>query len=300
MSSISGFSGSMSTLIDQVGTNQYRVVNRQDKDGDGVTDGKALSGDDGKVVNEGTLNQMLKARGLAVSNGEFRSVDGFTLTSSNTSVVTLFGSDPVLPNVSGASASATSMRGQMDWYSTTKGLDDAALMWMALSTLATTSMRDMKDANQIKRAMQKGKLEAKTNEISASESRIAAERAAASQAFTFAVVGAVASATLGALAQGGATSGATSGAVQGLSGTIGNVVNAFGTMLSKNSGPQAEADRQQIREKEFAKQQEVMDMAVEEAKSNYDESKELFKQALKAISDHVDREVQVTQAITRG
>ncbi|MBI5508395.1 MAG: hypothetical protein HY903_06565 [Deltaproteobacteria bacterium] len=289
MSSISSSPGYQSTTIDYVGNNRYRVLNERDKDGDGVVDGKALSGDEGKIVNEGTVNQLLKARGLQAANGSFQSVDGFQINASNSSAVTTFGSDPVLPSVSGKSAAASSLRGQFDWFEMSQGLSDAALMWKTLSTLAHTAMRDMKDAGDIRDAMQKGKIEAKSNEIKAAESRIAAEKAAATQTFIWSCASAAVTAIAG-----------TTGANAGLAGGLGEVVKSYGNMVNKTSGPQAEADRQQIREKEFSKQAEIMDMAIDEAKSNYDESKELFKNALKAISDHVDRESQATQAITRG
>ena len=288
MSSISSYSNQMPTItIDFAGNDRYRVSDPQDENGDG----KALTGDGGRIVNESALNQILATRGLKAVNGTFQSVDGFQLTSSNTSAVTSFGSDPVLPNVSGPSTLPQTLQGRVKFMERTQGIDDAALMWMALSTLATTAMRDIKDASDLKRALQQGKIAAKNNEISATQAKITAEKEAATGAFGWAVVSTVVSAL---------SSLSGKSILQNTSQALGSTVSKFGDMHGKNSGHQAEADYQAIRAQVYQREQETVEMSLEDAKSNYDEAKELFKNALKAISDHVDREVQVTQAITRG
>ncbi|MEE8408844.1 MAG: hypothetical protein V3T05_04505, partial [Myxococcota bacterium] len=289
------------TMINFLGPNRYQVMNPNDLDGDGVTDGKSLSGDDGKVVNEGAINQMLSSRGLKAVSGNFQSVDGFSLSSTNTSAVTSFGGAPSLPDVTGATASAGSVGDKVHWLDVTQGLDDAALMWMALSTMAHTSMRDIKDAKMLKHAMQKAKVDAKRNEIKATEEKIEAERKAAVSQFIWSVAASVASFAVGALgaSEGMASSPAGAG-LQAMGGSLGGAVTSFGNMQSKAYGAQAEADDKQIEAMRWQQQQEIMDMAIEDAKSNYEEARELFKLALKIMSEHVERQSQVVQTITRG
>ncbi len=279
------------TSIDFLAPNKYRVGNPLDKDGDGVTDGKSLGGGDGKVVNEGDVNKLLAAHGLKAVNGQFQSVDGFSLSSSNTGTVTLAGGTPTLPDVAGPTASPDSLGGLMDWYGVTKGLDDAALMWMALSELAKTSMQDLKDAKQIKHAMQKGKIEAKKNAIEAEARRIDAERDAANQAFLFSVIGAVAAGLLGSF--GGAAGSAMASAV-------GDSVSKLGDALSWNGGPKERAAQEQLREKNHEMTQEIMQQAVDSSDANYQEAKELMKLAFKIMAEHVELQSQAVQTFTRG
>ncbi len=40
-------------------------------------------------------------------------------------------------------------------------------------------------------------------------------------------------------------------------------------------------------------------MAIDDARSTYDESKDQFKQAQKLLTDYVDRQTQIVQTITR-
>lgn len=297
MSSITSNAPS-TTMINFLGPNRYQV--KDDKDGDGVTDGKSLSGDSGKVVNENEINQILNSRGLKAISGSFQSVDGFSLSSTNTSAVTAFGGAPSLPDVGGVTASAGSVGDKVNWLDVTQGLDDAALMWMALSTMATTSMRDIKDSKMLKHAMQKAKVDAKKNEIAATEDKIAAERKNAVSQFVWAVTASVVSFAVsyaGAKSPAGSAGGA---GLQAMGSSVGGAVTAFGNMQSKLSGGQAEADEKQIEAMKWQQQQEIMDMAVEEAKSSYEEAKELFKLALKIMSEHVERQSQVVQTITRG
>jgi hypothetical protein len=298
MSSVSNFTP-QTTMIDFLGGGKYRALNPDDMDGDGVVDGKSLSGDSGKVLNEGDVNALLAAHGLKAANGNFQSVDGFSVGSTNSNAATDFGGPPALPEVTGPTASGSSVGDRVSWLDVTQGLEDASLMWMALMTMAETSMRDIKDAKTIRNAMQKGKIEASKNRIDAAERKIEAERDAAVNQFVWSVVGAVVSFA----AAWGASSidnRAISAGVQGMSQNLGNVVTQYGATQSKLSGPQARADAEELKEKHWAMQEEIMDQAVDEAKSSYEESRELFKLALKIMSEHVERQSQVVQTVTRG
>jgi hypothetical protein len=299
MSSVSSYSPGTST-IDFIGQGRYRV-NTQDRDGDGVVDGKSLAGGDGKVVNEGEVNKILAAHGLKAVNGSFQSVDGFSLSSTNTSAVVTAGGPPVLPDVSGPVASSSSLGSSVDYLGVTQGLQDAALTWMALSEMARTAMRDVKDAKDLKHALQKGKIDSKKAEIKATERRIDAERDEANRAFGYAVAGAVASALLswaGGSLMGSDTVGGQ--LTSGLAGGIGNVVTSFGNAQSHNGGPIARKNEAELREKNEQMTQEVMQMAVDEADSNYQEAKELMKLAFKIMGEHVELQSQAVQNITRG
>ncbi len=288
MSSIQGFN---SITVDHLGADRYRVANKLDQDGDGVADGKSLSGGEAKIVNEGAINQMLALYGLKAANGSFAPVDGgWSPSSTNINTVTN-PSDPVLPDVGGPSASPDQVGGLGNWLQTTQGIDDAALMWSALSTLATTAMRDMQDAKQIKNALQSSKLAAKENEIKSTEEKIAAEQAALWTAFAAQVAAAAVSMILGSMDAGWAQAGA-----QGVGGSI----TAFQQAYGKSYGNQAEADAKQIESMRWQKEQDRLEMGVEDARANYDEAKELFKLALKIMNEHVERQTQVVQTITRG
>ena len=290
---MSTVSSQPATTIDYVGDKKYKLFNPLDKDGDGVVDGKSLGGPDGKLVNESAINLILQARGLKAVNGEFQSVDGFNLSSTNASPVTNFGGPPTVPNVTGSTTPSSNLGGAFDWFDVTKGLEDAALMWMALSEMARTSMRDVKDAKELKHAMQKGKIEAKKNEIEATARRIEEERKEADRAFTWAVAGAVVSGGLG-------MAGGNNPVMAGLAGQAGNVVSALGNKMSHNGGPIARAKAQELREKNFQMQQEIMQQSVDEADSNYQEAKELMKLALKIMTEHVELQSQAVQTITRA
>lgn len=295
-----------------------------------------------RSVNEAQLNGILAPYGVQVADGQFRAVDGYSITSTNAAVATTFGDAPPLPNVAGPTnqgALTSRIRAMQDG-------GEGALMWLAMSELAYTAIRDMKDAKDVKRLMQSNMIEAKQAAITSTENQIAAERAEANRAFKDAVVTAVVICAV-SCAVAGATSGASSGASAGTStgtttgqvagtganavgGTanstpaaasnsgssvwgkaadgvatslpsaLGTVYSTYATAESKNNGPQREADEAKLKAMRWEAQAEMMNQMVEEAQSNYEEAKELFKLALKILADHGELVTQATQTTTRG
>ena len=77
------------------------------------------------------------------------------------------------------------------------------------------------------------------------------------------------------------------------------MITAGGQAIDKSYGAGAEADEQQLRILKLQQLQETMDQAIDESNSNYQESKEQFKLALRLIDGMVERQTQVVQTITR-
>ena len=143
-------------------------------------------------AHEGGLGDVV-LNGLQIVGGALQSLDGFAVNSDNAAVVTDHSSNP-LPGISGPVMAPADLGGKLDWLQSMAAIEGAALMWLALSTMAHTSMREMKDAKDIKHALQKGKLAAKDAEIQSEQNQIDANREAAAQAFAVALVAAVVSA----------------------------------------------------------------------------------------------------------
>ncbi|MEO0813860.1 MAG: hypothetical protein AAFY60_13420, partial [Myxococcota bacterium] len=273
-----------------------KVANPQDVDGDGVVDGESLSGDTGRVENSNLVNLILQARGLqANDDGGIDSVDGFALTPSVASIVTDFSGVPPLPEDSSSAVGPAFegvRQGHYDWMHGTQGVADSALMWMALSTMAKTSMRDMSDAKDFRNAMQLGKAESKKNEIKSTEEQIEAERRAAAEGLMWSIVSAVATYAFSSME--------SLGASQAMGKAAGDVVSAFGKYHSKAHGAQAEADDKRVEAMRHQLMQELLEQGSEVAKASYDEAREQFKLALKILDEHAEREAQITANITRG
>lgn len=293
MSSATGLEARLpqAQVIDLDQAEERRVGNPLDADGDGVVDGQSLSGGSGAVENQ-DLVAILAARGMQVnSSGAVASDDGFTLNSTNSTVALDFMSGvPSLPPAEGEFLSSDAWRASFDWLYA-EGMSDGALMWEALSTMARTSMRDMSDAKELKHAMQEGKIENKKNEIDATEAQIEAERRAAAEKFLFSVVAAVASIAMSQFA---------GGKYAAAGGAVGDVLKTGGEYLSKTAGAQRDADEARLMQMRYQMMQEMFDQGVETAKASYDEARELFKQAMKILDEHAERESQITSNITRS
>ncbi len=285
-------------IIDLEDQKKPKVANPQDLDGDGVVDGESLTGDSGKVENSDLINLILQMRGLqANDNGGLHSVDGFAVTPTVAPIVTDFSGIPPLPEDNGGDALGlgsieTHRPGHYDWMFGTQGVADSALMWMALSTMAKTSQREMADMKDLKHAMQLGKAESKKNEIKSTEEQIEAERAAALEGLIWSAVSAAATFLISSESVGMGN--------QAFGAAVGDVVTKFGEYHSKAHGGQREADEKRIEAMRHQMMQELMDQGIETAKTGYDEARELFKLALKILDEHSEREAQITANITRG
>ncbi len=268
-----------SQYLNYLGDGQYQVSGQDPGDPGGVQDAQ--------VVDEAKVNQMLAAYGLKMAGGQLVSADGFSMSGSSALAATSFGGAPVLPDAGGPFASAESLKTSIGGFS--PSISDAALMWVALSTMAETSMREVKDAKDLKIAMQQAKIDGKDAEIKATRERIQAEKDAALTNFITSVCVAVIVAAASMAGGAGAAIGQA----------VGTAFNAYMQYASKTVGPQATADRKQIEEKIWQKQQEIAQQSVDEAQSSYEEAKELMKLAMKILTEHAERQTQVTESIVR-
>ncbi|OGQ83433.1 MAG: hypothetical protein A2289_16450 [Deltaproteobacteria bacterium RIFOXYA12_FULL_58_15] len=280
MTSISGsYQPSLEPLaIEFVTNNQYAL-----------TEGRGQP----KNLTEVEANKHLAAYGIAVVGGDFRSVDGFKLTETSAPIVTQYGDAPILPDFDGV-VDNNSLAGRLGWMGE---MGDGALMWMAMSELARTAMQDMTDSKSMKRAMANAKIEAKKTNIASTEKQIKHEREEAERAFNDAVIMAV---VMCAISCAAACAGSVGSAISTAASSVSSVYGSYKTMHSKTEGPQRKADDARLKGMRWDQEAEMMDQMVEEAQNNYDESKELFKLALRILGEHYELQSQATQSITRG
>jgi hypothetical protein len=277
-------------------TNLYGVADNQDS-----AKVASESRQAGKTDDE--LNQILAPLGLQAVNGQIQSVDGFTLTAQNAGPV-VGGQAVVLPPVSGDIAHPAAVADKVNWMQSTAGADDGALMWLELSTLAIGAMHDIDDAHKLKDALQDSKIDAKTAEITAKKAEIEAEKKEADQKLTTAcIVAAVeiaASVASAALSAAGAISQATATVITTVASAAANVYQAAQNQQDVNNGPQAEMNKQKVNQLRWQKMQEMDQMGIDDAQSNYEQARDLFKLALKILTDHYEQQTQAVQAITRS
>jgi hypothetical protein len=253
-------------------------------------------------VNTGQGKSVEKVATTSVNSAAVDAVQA-ELQASNLNSTGTIGSAPPLPDVSG-----TSSQGGAGWrVGWLADSGEGALMWAALSEMARTSMRDMKSAKESKRAFQDGAVDAKKNKLKATEEKQAAERDEAARQFRDATITAVivcaisiAGATYGSGAAEGSTQANTSQAIISAANAVSNVYKSYGDMQSKQNGPAREADDKELEAMRWEMNAEMMDQMVEESQSNYEESKELFKLALRILTEHYELQSQATQTFTRG
>ena len=251
-----------------------------------------------QTLTESQLNARVANQGFEVVDGDVF-VGGQRLGSSAAlSAATGRMDQPALPDVSDAGVDHVALNSQLRSFS--GDLSESAVAWMAMAEMSKQSMRDISQASELRNAMQQMKLDAKDQEIDATEKKIEAERDAAWEQFAWACAGAVASAALGGF---GASSGmagtAAGGAMAGAAAGAGGVMTSLGTAISKTSGAQARADEAQIEILEHQRDQEALDQTIDSVRRSYEEAKEQMKQALKVLNDMSDRQSQVVQTITR-
>ena len=70
--------------------------------------------------------------------------------------------------------------------------------------------------------------------------------------------------------------------------------------MTKGWAPPVSEITKELEAMRWDMQAEMMDQMVEEAQSNYEESKELFKLAMRILSEHYELQSQATQTFTRG
>ncbi len=259
-----------------------------------VADGEG----DAQTLTESQLNARISNQGFEVVDGDIF-VGGQRLSSAAAmSAATGRTGAPALPDVSDTGVEHAALNSQLRSFS--GDLTESAVAWMAMAEMSKQSMRDISQASELRNALQQMKLDAKDQEIDATEKKIDAERDAAWEQFAWACAGAVASAALGGL---GASSGyagtAAGGAMAGAAAGAGGVMTSLGTAISKTGGAQARADEAQIEILEHQRDQEALDQTIDSVRRSYEEAKEQMKQALKVLNDMSDRQSQVVQTITR-
>ena len=259
-----------------------------------VADGQG----EAQTLTETQLNARIANQGFEVVDGDVF-VGGQRLGSAATlSAATGRMDNPALPDVGETGVAHSALNSQLRSFS--GDLSESAVAWMAMAEMSKQSMRDISQASELRNAMQQMKLDAKDQEIDATEKKIDAERDAAWEQFAWACAGAVASAALGGF---GASSGmagtAAGGAMAGAAAGAGGVMTSLGTAISKTSGAQARADEAQIEILEHQRDQEALDQTIDSVRRSYEEAKEQMKQAMKILNDMSDRQSQVVQTITR-
>ena len=259
-----------------------------------VADGEG----EAQTMTETQLNARIANQGFEVVDGDVF-IGGQRLGSSaSLSAATGRMDNPILPDISDVGVDHGALNSQLRSFS--GDLSESAVAWMAMAEMSKQSMRDISQASELRNAMQQMKLDAKDQEIDATEKKIEAERDAAWEQFAWACAGAVASAALGGL---GASSGyagtAAGGAMAGAAAGAGGVMTSLGTAISKTGGAQARADEAQIEILEHQRDQEALDQTIDSVRRSYEEAKEQMKQAMKVLNDMSDRQSQVVQTITR-
>jgi hypothetical protein len=264
--------------------------------GDGNYEVSSDGGQTKSVINEQAANEMLSAVGLKVQAGEVSSAkDNFVVSPTNAAVVSFNSDAPALPDVAGIQAPLPELAAKMEGQDFSE-MSIGMLSWMALSEMARTSQTDMAMSKDLRHAMQKMKYDAKSLEIDATSEKIDAERTAAWVNFGISCAAAAVN-IVGAVNPGQVFGSQFVAAAVGQGGS--QVIQAGGQAVDKSYGAQAEADEQQLRILHLQQLQENMDQAIDESNSNYQESKEQFKQALRLIDGMVERQTQVVQTITR-
>jgi hypothetical protein len=252
----------------------------------------------GRNLTEAEVNQVLAAHGLRVVSGQIVALDGFQVSSTagGLSATTEFGGAPPLPDVAGPAASTHQVATAVSNAVQDEAWGDAGLMWMALSTLAHTAMHEMTSARQIRNAMQMAKREAKEGEIRATERNI--EKMKDAQWFNFGTAAVTAGTSL-CLTVFGTKLGMSATTAQAVSTAVTTALPDLGKAVNKQWGPEAAANDALIAQKEWELRTQIFDEAIEDAKSNHEETKELFKMALKVMSEHVERESQALNSALR-
>jgi hypothetical protein len=250
----------------------------------------------GRALSEAEANKLLARYGVRVEAGQLYAVDGTQIepTPGGLAAVTSYGGAPPLPDVEGKGVPPGSLGNPV----TSARVDDSdgALMWMALSTLANAAMHEMKDARQVRDLMQQNKRAAKEAELGALEKQISKMKGAAWFNAATGIATAAASCVLSVSGSKWMSEGLADGLSRGLSTSL----PPLGQALNKTIGPEAAANQAQIDQKRWEQQAQLFDEMIEDAKGRYDETKELFKLALKVMQEHVERETQAINSALRS
>lgn len=131
------------------------------------------------------------------------------------------------------------------------------------------------------------------DQIASAEKQIASERDAATNAFTYAIVGAAVSAVAGAL-------GPIADSMRTAASALFPLKSQFPAMFEsfKSGAAQMDTDRAQLNQQRLEMAEATLDEAIDETKANYEDSREQFDKALQIIETHMELQTQVVQKIT--
>ncbi len=204
---------------------------------------------------------------------------------------------PPLPST-GTYSLGRAERGALDDFLARTNDGDAALLWESMMTMADSAQKDMDVSKRLKNLLQGGKVDSKKSEMGSVEAQSAAERRSAGFNLTMSIASTAASY---AGYKYGEAAGGASGQQMGyaISQAASTVINSGGAYINKVAGPQREADKQKVTQMRHQMMQEVFEQGIENAKSNYDEAREGMKLALKILTEHAERQTQISTTITR-
>jgi hypothetical protein len=277
--------------VDNLGQGNYRVLVPGDIDGDGVKDGEALNSPEAKVVNATGLNQIFAQNGITQINAEgaaLSSIGGAAVTAANADASTNFSMAP-LPDFSGydlGSPPPDSIGPKVDWLTDVK---DAALMWVAMRTMAELAQRDITDQRELRDEMHKSKNLAEKASIAAQRRQIESQRSAA----LFSLIGNIATtAATFMISQSGG------GENESIARAFAEFGRGFINYVNKAHGPERQADEEKLLEMRHRMMMTMYEQVEDDAKSAIDSAREEFKLALRIIQEHEERNSQIISRAT--
>lgn len=190
---------------------------------------------------------------------------------------------PILPS-SGNATLPRDFGDQLGVYSAEMDGGAGALAWESLMEMARSASIDIRTAADLRAAMHQGATDAKAAAIVKTERQQGHERAASLQS-----LGVNIAVQLVAVTVVGGQLGI------GLSNTAGAISNAW----TQNIGPGRKAQQEKLEQMHQELQGSIFEGNIDSAKANYDDAKEQFKLALRILSEHAERQTQITNTITR-
>ncbi len=288
----------VSSFLNQDGSYDYEI-NDQDRASIDTVD-SASRGASPQRLTEAQANAVLGQYGVMVDNGVQRSVDGFELTPAASNMVSGNSGDPTLPDVDGSTLTADALGTQLTVLPS-ESMSAGAMAWAELMEMARSGQVDMAMAKEIRQALEKAKYEAKQEALDAQARKIDAERSGAWMNVVVQAVGVGASLAGPAMKEldipGIGEVGA--GAANAIAQSAPKLVGAAGDAISKSFGPQATANEEDLYARSRELEAEKLDQYIDASRSNYDEAKEQMKLAMRILDQYIDRQTQITQAITR-
>jgi len=258
----------------------------------GIDQGGDGSVESTETLSETEINNQVAGLGIRFENGVQHSIDGYAMTPANSLISNNFNGAPALPNMSGSTGAAEELGPRLS--SLTGNISAGGLAYAAMSEMARTSMTELKDAKEMRNALQKGKFAEKMASLSAQERKVEAEKAAAWVNFAWQATAAVVSVGAGVAGARGMSAVKAQGFIQ-----ASQMLPALGTAIDKQWGAQAEADALDLYSKSRDIEADRIDMYIDDAQSNYQEAKQAMEKAIKMLEDYEQRRTDMINNIFR-